>query len=197
MDDDGCLFSGTVEQQRSRQWKHMACPLLKQSTEASGLCEKTGSKSICVGLDKTWTVWTVDVRRRRGAVFTVTTVGGSEGANGAYIVDFASLSAPVASVTSRRLPRRLRLPRGAFVNASVKKLILVPAECCKCFPACTHACVPSLLFWGKQVFPFHLSSKTGRAGALTEKRRSESGAERSGTAQQQQAEGTEDDSAFE
>lgn len=36
------------------------------------------------------------------------------------------------------------------------------------------------LFWGKQVFPFHLSSKTRRAGVLREKRRRESGAERRG-----------------
>lgn len=127
------------------------------------------------------------MRRKRGPVLTVPTFGGSEGANGACTVDIvlASLSAPVASVTSRRLPRRLHLPYGAFVNASLKKLILVPAELCTCFPARTRArarAFPSIL--GKQVFPFHLPSKTRRAGALTEKRRSESGAERSGSNRQ-------------
>lgn len=107
---------------------------------------KHKATSICVGLDNTRTVWTGDVRRRRPSPALCH--------QGSHTVDvvLASLSAPVASVTSHRLPRRLHLPHGAFVNASLKKLIRVPAELCKCFPAFTHARVP--FYFGKTGFSF-------------------------------------------
>lgn len=157
-------------------------------------------------------MWTVDVRRRRGPVLPRYNRRGIPRCKCCLYGSFPLCSSCISHITPtpasppsslrslrQRVSQRLwsrRSRANVFLRAHVRAI--------------------PFLFWGKQVFPFHLSSKTRRAGVLREKRRRESGAERrgaerrgaersgversrsawSGAERQQQAEGTEDDSAF-